>query len=87
MHTPTSTTVSPAPERWRMPLLVKASTAVHLGAAATVVAAPGAWPWALGAVVLDLWGEVRAFDLVASRKYTLAAQTSGGGQGSDHWKT
>jgi protein ImuA len=32
---------------------------------------------ALGAVVLDLWGEVRAFDLVASRKYTLAAQTSG----------
>jgi protein ImuA len=32
---------------------------------------------ALGAVVLDLWGEVRAFDAVASRKYTLAAQTSG----------
>ncbi|KZD20561.1 ImuA family protein [Tardiphaga robiniae] len=32
---------------------------------------------ALGAVVLDLWGEVRQFDLVASRKYTLAAQTSG----------
>jgi protein ImuA len=32
---------------------------------------------ALGAVVLDLWGEVRAFDLVASRKYTLAAQSSG----------
>lgn len=32
---------------------------------------------ALGAVVLDLWGEVRAFDQVASRKYTLAAQTSG----------
>jgi protein ImuA len=32
---------------------------------------------ALGAVVLDLWGEVRGFDLVASRKYTLAAQGSG----------
>lgn len=32
---------------------------------------------ALGAVVLDLWGEVRAFDLVASRKLTLAAQISG----------
>ncbi len=31
----------------------------------------------LGAVVLDLWGEMRAFDLVASRKYTLAAQNSG----------
>lgn len=32
---------------------------------------------ALGAVVLDLWGEVRAFDLVASRKLTLSAQNSG----------
>lgn len=32
---------------------------------------------ALGAVVLDLWGEVRAFDLVASRKLALSAQTSG----------
>lgn len=32
---------------------------------------------ALGAVVLDVWGEVRAFDLVASRKLTLTAQTSG----------
>ncbi len=32
---------------------------------------------ALGAVVLDLWGEVRAFDLVTSRKLTLAAQNSG----------
>jgi len=34
---------------------------------------------ALGAVVLDLWGEARAFDPVASRRYTLAAQTSGVG--------
>ncbi len=32
---------------------------------------------ALGAVVLDVWGEVRAFDLVASRKLTLTAQSSG----------
>jgi protein ImuA len=32
---------------------------------------------ALGAVVLDVWGEVRALDLVASRKLTLAARTSG----------
>jgi protein ImuA len=31
---------------------------------------------ALGAVVLDVWGEVRALDLVASRKLTLAARTS-----------
>ncbi len=32
---------------------------------------------ALGAVVLDVWGGARQFDLVASRKLTLAAQTSG----------
>jgi protein ImuA len=32
---------------------------------------------ALGAVVLELWGEIRQFDLVASRKLTLAAQSSG----------
>lgn len=36
-----------------MPMLVKASTALHLGAAASVVAAPTLWPWALGAVALD----------------------------------
>lgn len=32
---------------------------------------------ALGAVVLELWGDIRQFDLVASRKLTLAAQVSG----------
>ena len=32
---------------------------------------------ALGAVVLEVWGETRQFDLVASRKLTLAAQSSG----------
>jgi protein ImuA len=32
---------------------------------------------ALGAVVLELWGETRQFDLVASRKLTLAAHGSG----------
>jgi protein ImuA len=31
----------------------------------------------LGAVVLEVWGEARQLDLVASRKLTLAAQTSG----------
>ena len=31
---------------------------------------------ALGCVVLDVWGEVRALDLVASRKLTLAARAS-----------
>ena len=32
---------------------------------------------AVGAVVLELWGEVRQLDLTASRKLTLAAQASG----------
>lgn len=32
---------------------------------------------ALSAVVLELWGEARQLDLVASRKLTLAAQASG----------
>jgi protein ImuA len=32
---------------------------------------------ALGAVVLEVWGQARPFDLVASRKLTLAAQASG----------
>jgi protein ImuA len=32
---------------------------------------------ALGAVVLEVWGEVRQLDLVASRKLTLAVQASG----------
>jgi protein ImuA len=32
---------------------------------------------ALGAVVLEVWGPARQFDLVASRKLTLAAQASG----------
>lgn len=31
----------------------------------------------LGAVVLEVWGDVRQLDLVASRKLTLAAQASG----------
>jgi len=32
---------------------------------------------AVGAVVLEVWGEAKQFDLVASRKLTLAAQASG----------
>src|SRR3954464_3054357 len=32
---------------------------------------------ALGAVVMEIWGETRQLDLVASRKLTLAAQASG----------
>ena len=49
-----ATAPSPAPAtRWRAPLLLKASAACHLGAAALVAAAPPLWPWALGAVALD----------------------------------
>ncbi len=43
----------PAPAPWRPPLLIKASVACHLGAGLAVAAAPGSWPWALGAVALD----------------------------------
>ena len=32
---------------------------------------------ALGGVVMEIWGETRQFDLVASRKLTLAARASG----------
>jgi protein ImuA len=46
-------------------------------AAALRVAADGLACAALGTVVLDLWGESRQLDLVASRKLTLAAQASG----------
>ena len=41
------------PRRRRMPLLLKASAALHLGAGAAVIAAPATWPWALGAVALN----------------------------------
>jgi peptidoglycan/xylan/chitin deacetylase (PgdA/CDA1 family) len=34
-------------------MLLKASLACHLGAGVAVVAQPGLWPWALGAVALD----------------------------------
>lgn len=48
---------------------VDAETALRVAADAIVCDA-------LGAVVLDVWGEVRALDLVASRKLTLAARAS-----------
>jgi peptidoglycan/xylan/chitin deacetylase (PgdA/CDA1 family) len=41
------------PPPWRAPPFLRASAALHLGAAAAAVAVPGAWPWALGAVVLN----------------------------------
>jgi peptidoglycan/xylan/chitin deacetylase (PgdA/CDA1 family) len=53
MQVPTTLTAAATAGRWRVPLLVKASTALHLGAGAAMIAAPTLWPWALGAVVLD----------------------------------
>jgi peptidoglycan/xylan/chitin deacetylase (PgdA/CDA1 family) len=40
-------------QRWSPPPLLYASAAVHVGAAAAVLARPQAWPWALGAVVAN----------------------------------
>jgi peptidoglycan/xylan/chitin deacetylase (PgdA/CDA1 family) len=42
---------SPAP--WRMPVLVKASVACHLGAGAAALAEPGLWPWSAGALAAN----------------------------------
>ncbi len=42
--------MSLAPQRWSPPPLLYASAAVHLGAAATILARPSLWPWALTAL-------------------------------------
>lgn len=42
-----------APRRWSPAPLLYASAAVHLGAAAAVLARPRTWTWALGAVALN----------------------------------
>jgi peptidoglycan/xylan/chitin deacetylase (PgdA/CDA1 family) len=51
---------APRPEgptrRWSPSPLLYASAAVHLGAAAAVLARPHAWPWALSAVVANHLG-------------------------------
>ncbi len=39
--------------KWRMPTLLRASAALHVGAAVLVAARPHAWPWALGGVVAN----------------------------------
>jgi peptidoglycan/xylan/chitin deacetylase (PgdA/CDA1 family) len=36
-----------------MPVLLRASAACHLGAAAVTLAQPGLWPWAVGGLVLN----------------------------------
>lgn len=56
----------------RLLVTVRAADAeIALRAAADALACD-----ALGAVVLDVWGEVRQLDLVASRRLTLAARAS-----------
>jgi peptidoglycan-N-acetylglucosamine deacetylase len=42
-----------ASSRWSPTPLLKASAALHVGAAALALARPGLWPWALGAVVVN----------------------------------
>src|ERR1700680_2870719 len=39
--------------RWTPAPLLKASAALHLGAAALALVRPGLWPWALGAVIAN----------------------------------
>lgn len=41
------------PRRWRPSPAIKLSVALHGAAAVAVLASPGAWPWALGAVALN----------------------------------
>ena len=52
---PASLPAADPPDRstWRATALVQGSLALHVAALATVVARPGSWPWALGAVVAD----------------------------------
>ena len=59
-HEPDTAPRQPA-LRWAPSPLLYASAAVHLGAAAAVLARPRAWPWALGAVALPImWSWPRA---------------------------
>jgi peptidoglycan/xylan/chitin deacetylase (PgdA/CDA1 family) len=44
---------TPLSTRWTPTPLLKASAALHLGAAALALARPSLWPWALGAVVAN----------------------------------
>ena len=55
MHadTPTVTQAAAPAVGWRLPVLVKASVAWHLGAGLAAAAMPLQWPWAVGAVALN----------------------------------
>lgn len=39
--------------RWKPPLAIQASVALHAAAAVALIARPNLWPWVLGAVVAD----------------------------------
>jgi peptidoglycan-N-acetylglucosamine deacetylase len=43
----------PAARAWHPTPLIRASVALHVGAAGLAIARPGLWPWALSAVVAD----------------------------------
>lgn len=45
--------ILPAATRWTPPPLLIASAALHLGAAAAVLAQPRVWPWSLGALAAN----------------------------------
>ena len=46
-------TAPAAPESWPWPPAIRASAAWHAAAVGAGVLVPGAWPWALGAIVLN----------------------------------
>ena len=48
-----TTPATASPKSWPLPKLVTASIGLHAAALGAAVLVPGAWPWALGAVVLD----------------------------------
>ena len=50
---PAQTSPIPPHAAMRMPILVKASIACHVGAGVAVAVDPALWPWALGAVALN----------------------------------
>jgi len=53
MHAEASTASGHVAPRWRPPLLVKASVVWHVAACVAAAAMPTAWPWAVGAIVLN----------------------------------
>jgi peptidoglycan-N-acetylglucosamine deacetylase len=50
---PTTAVLPSAAPRWPVTPLVRASVALHVAALATTVAAPGVWPWTLGALAAN----------------------------------